>query len=159
MSIWHKYFENTCNSYQAIMESAGHNFFKSIYNSVLTFLVQNIIFQKLWVPQNMQHTAILVSICIFGRHEFFCIVQSVQQLNTSWTVQKSNPGADEIFHTHPDWPCGPPSLLYNRDSVSFLGIKWPRLGVDHPPLTSINVKERVELYPYSPYGPPWPVTR
>jgi len=25
----------------------------------------------------------------------------------------SNPCGDEIFHTCPDWPWGPPSLLYN----------------------------------------------
>jgi hypothetical protein len=30
-----------------------------------------------------------------------------------WTVQGSNPGGDEIFRTCPDWPWGPPSLLYN----------------------------------------------
>jgi len=29
-----------------------------------------------------------------------------------WTVWGSNSSGDEIFHTHPDWPWGPPSLLY-----------------------------------------------
>jgi hypothetical protein len=32
---------------------------------------------------------------------------------TGWTVQGSNPGGGEIFCTHPDWPWGPPSLLYS----------------------------------------------
>ena len=30
-------------------------------------------------------------------------------------------------------------------------------GVDHPPPSSAKVKERVELYLFSPSGPSWPV--
>jgi hypothetical protein len=40
---------------------------------------------------------------------------------------------------------------------SFLGVKRPGRGVDHPPPSSAEVKERVELYIYSPSGPSWPV--
>jgi hypothetical protein len=40
---------------------------------------------------------------------------------------------------------------------SFPGVKRPGCGVDHPSLTSAEVKERVKLYLYSPYGPSWPV--
>jgi hypothetical protein len=40
---------------------------------------------------------------------------------------------------------------------SFPGIKRPRRGVDHPPPSSAEVKEIVELYLYSPSGPSWPV--
>ena len=40
--------------------------------------------------------------------------------------------------------------------VSLPGVKWPGRGVDHPPPSSTKVKERVELYPYSPSGPSWP---
>jgi hypothetical protein len=40
---------------------------------------------------------------------------------------------------------------------SFPGVKRPGRGVDHPP--SAEVKERVELYIYSPSGPSWPVLR
>jgi len=40
---------------------------------------------------------------------------------------------------------------------SFLRVKRPRRGVDHPPLPSAEVKERVELYLYYPSGPLWPV--
>jgi hypothetical protein len=40
---------------------------------------------------------------------------------------------------------------------SFPGIKRPERGVDHPPPSSAKVKERVELYLYSPSGPTWPV--
>jgi hypothetical protein len=41
---------------------------------------------------------------------------------------------------------------------SFPGVKQPRRGVDHPPPSSVEVKERVELYLYSPSGPSKPVT-
>jgi len=40
---------------------------------------------------------------------------------------------------------------------SFTRVKRPGRGVDHPPTSSAEVKERVELYLYSPYGPSWPV--
>jgi hypothetical protein len=37
------------------------------------------------------------------------------------------------------------------------GIKWSGRGIYHPPLFRAEVKERVELYLYSPCGPSWPV--
>jgi hypothetical protein len=40
---------------------------------------------------------------------------------------------------------------------SFPGVKRPRRGVDHPPPSSAEVKERVQLYLCSPSGPSWPV--
>jgi hypothetical protein len=41
----------------------------------------------------------------------------------------------------------------------FPGVKRPGGGVDHPPLCKAEVKERVELYLYSPSGSLWPVRR
>jgi hypothetical protein len=40
---------------------------------------------------------------------------------------------------------------------SFPGVNRPGRGVDHTPPSSAEVKERVELYLYSPSGPSWPV--
>ena len=40
---------------------------------------------------------------------------------------------------------------------SFPGVKRPGRGVDHPALSSAEVKERVELYFYSPPEPSWPI--
>ena len=37
------------------------------------------------------------------------------------------------------------------------GVKWWGRGIDHPPPSSAKVKERVELYLYSPSVPSWPV--
>jgi len=61
----------------------------------------------------------------------------------------------EIFRTHPDWPWGPPNLLHG--TRFFPGVKLRGHGVDHPPPSSAGVKERVEIYLYSPSGPLWPV--
>jgi hypothetical protein len=74
-----------------------------------------------------------------------------------WTVRGSNPGGGEIFRSRPDRPWGPPSLLYDGYRVSFPGVKRPGRGADHPPSSSARVKERVELYLYSPSGPSWSV--
>ena len=35
---------------------------------------------------------------------------------------------------------------------SLSGLKWPTRGVDHPPSSSVEVEETVELYLYSPMG-------
>jgi hypothetical protein len=43
------------------------------------------------------------------------------------------------------------------DTGSFPGVKRPGRKVDHPPPSSAEFKERVELYLYSPSGPSWPV--
>jgi len=41
---------------------------------------------------------------------------------------------------------------YIMGTGSFLGVKRPGRGVDHPTPPSAEVKERVELYLYSPSG-------
>jgi len=38
---------------------------------------------------------------------------------------------------------------YIMGTAAFPGVKRPGRGVDHPPLSSAEVKERVELYLYS----------
>jgi hypothetical protein len=74
----------------------------------------------------------------------------------SWMVRESNPGEGEIFSTRPDRPWGLPSLLYNGYRVIPGGKvagawRWPSTP------SSAKVKERVQLYLYSPSGPSWPV--
>jgi hypothetical protein len=72
----------------------------------------------------------------------------------------NSPGSEsqwggEIFHTCPDRPWGPPSLLYSGYRV-FPGVKWLGHGIDHSPPSGAEVKESVEsvgLYLYSPSGP------
>ena len=59
----------------------------------------------------------------------------------------------EIFRFCPDRLWGPSSLLHNGYRVSFQGVKRPGRGVGHPPSSSAEVKERVELNLYPPSGP------
>ena len=59
---------------------------------------------------------------------------------------------------HPPRPVrGPPSLPQNWYRVFFLGVKRPGRGVNHPPTSSAEIKERVELYLYVPSMSAWPV--
>jgi len=51
----------------------------------------------------------------------------------------------------------PVSYSYTMCTGSFLGVKRPGRGVSHPPPSSAKIKERVELYLYSPFGISWPV--
>jgi hypothetical protein len=68
-----------------------------------------------------------------------------------------NAGGGEIFRTRPDSPWGLPSLMYNEYCVSCPGAKRPRRGFNHQTTSSAEVKDRVELYFYSPSEPSWPV--
>ena len=84
------------------------------------------------------------------------IAQSVlaTALRTGQSGDRIPVGARFSAPVHRPW--GPPSLLYNGYRV-FPGGKaagawrWP------PTPSSAEVKERVELYLYSPFGPSWPV--
>ena len=59
---------------------------------------------------------------------------------------------------HPPRPAlEPTSLLHNGYRVSLSGVKRPERGVNRPPQSSAEVKERVELCIYFPSAPSWPV--
>ena len=68
----------------------------------------------LFILQNVFIKCICMLMCA-------AIAQPVQQLATGWTVWVSNSGGSEIFRACPDWPWGPPSLLYNGCRVFFRG--------------------------------------
>ena len=55
------------------------------------------------------------------------------------------------------------SLAPNQPPVQWVpallpGVKRPGIGVDHPPPSSAEDKERVEIYLYNYSGPSWSVT-
>jgi hypothetical protein len=56
-------------------------------------------------------------------------------------------------HTDP----GAHPASYKMGTRSFLGVKRPCCAADHPPPSTADVKERVEIYLYSPSGTLWPV--
>jgi len=84
------------------------------------------------------------------------IAQAVKRLATNWRVRGSNPNGGEAFRTRPEWPWGPPSLDEGY-RASFSGekaagtLRWPRTS------SRADVKERVELYLFSPSLPSWSV--
>ena len=61
----------------------------------------------------------------------------------------------EIFRSRLAGPRAHPAS-YTMGTGSFPGVKRPVRGVDYPPPSSAEVKERVELYLYSPSGLSWP---
>jgi hypothetical protein len=46
---------------------------------------------------------------------------------------------------------------YTMGTRSFLEVKQLGHGFNYPPPSSTKVKERVELYHYSPFWPSWPL--
>ena len=49
------------------------------------------------------------------------------------------------------------AVSYKMSTGSFPGLKRPGRGVNHPSPSSAEVKERVELYLYTPSVPLWQV--
>jgi len=80
-----------------------------------------------------------------------------EKFTTDWMVQGLNPNVDKIFCIHPDQAWGPHSLPYNKHQVFFPQIQHPGHGINHPPPSSTEVKERVQLHLYSPSRSSWPV--
>jgi hypothetical protein len=60
------------------------------------------------------------------------------------------PVGGEIFCTYPDWPWGPFSHLYKGYRVFPRGKVRPGRDADPSPPSNARVKNRVELYLYSP---------
>ena len=85
------------------------------------------------------------------------IAQSVQRLGRGWTVRGSNPVPEARFSAPVQTLPGAHPASYTMGTGSFLGVDWPGRGFDHPPPSSAEVKERVELYLYSPSGSLWRV--
>jgi hypothetical protein len=69
------------------------------------------------------------------------IAQSVQRLATGWTVRRSSPGGGEIFRTRPDRTLRPTQPPITKGTGSFLGVKRPGHGVDHPPHQATRLKK------------------
>jgi hypothetical protein len=84
------------------------------------------------------------------------VAQSVQRLVTGWTVRnrilvgaKFSALVQAGYEVH--------RASYTMGTESFPGVKRPRRGVDHPSLSSVEAKERVELHLYPSFGPSWTV--
>ena len=72
------------------------------------------------------------------------IAQSFQRLATGWTVRGSNLGGGGFSAPVQTGP-GPHPASYTMCTGSFPGVMRPGRDVDHPPQSTVEVKERVEL--------------
>ena len=70
-----------------------------------------------------------------------------------WMVQESNPGGGTRFSAPLQTSSGAHPASYAMGTWSFPGVKQPGYGIDHPPPSSAEVKERVKLHYYSPSEP------
>jgi len=69
-----------------------------------------------------------------------------------WTVRGSNPSGGVRFFTPVQTGPGTHPASFPMGTGSFPGVKQPGHGIDHPPPSRAEVKERVELYFYSLLG-------
>jgi len=67
----------------------------------------------------------------------------------------SNPGLGEVFLTRPVCLWDHPAS-YTMGTGYFPGVKRPGHGFFHPPTSSAEVRERVELHLYYKFGVSWP---
>jgi hypothetical protein len=77
-------------------------------------------------------------------------------VGTATRYELDGPGIEsrwggKIFSTRPERPWAYPAPC-TMGTGSFPGVKQLGRGVNHPPPSSAKVKERVELYLYSPSG-------
>ena len=84
----------------------------------------------------------------FGSYRRFVYWLDVPGIESRWGARFSSP-VQTGSEAHP--------ASYTMGTGSFPGVKRPGRAVDHPPPSSAEVKQRVQLYLYSPSGPSWPV--
>ena len=92
-------------------------------------------------PKRLNRTPGVLSLLLNGLGRAVCVAGMAPRYRLDTPVIESQWG--EIFRTRPDRPWGPPSDLYNEYRVSFPVVKLPGRGVDHPPPSSAEVKEKV----------------
>jgi len=92
----------------------------------------------------------------YAVNRWAAIAQSVEQLAMGLTVRGSNPGGGTRFSTSIQIDYGAHPASYTMGTGSFPGVRRPGRGVDHPPTSSSEAKEIVELYFYSPLESSWP---
>jgi len=101
------------------------------------------------------------SICLlqnlFGLLNWERTAYSVDGIATRYELD--GPGIE--CQWRPDFPhlsrpaLEPIQTPYSRHRISYPGVKWSGRGTDHPPESSVEVKETVELQVCSPSGLSW----
>ena len=102
-----------------------------------------------------------LGICIYC---FLALVHSLREANLIYSdyLRAARSGyrisvGSRLYATFQTGPGAHPA--YYKIGTGYLsrGLRRPGRGVNHPPPSSAEVKERVELYFYNSPGPSWPV--
>jgi len=74
-----------------------------------------------------------------------------------WAVRGLNPVMETRFSAPVQTVLVAHPVTYTKSTGCFLTLKRPGHGFDHPPSSSAEIKERVELYLCYLSGPLWPI--
>jgi len=116
----------------------------------------------------LQYVVTIIRVCfilLWGTYYLYLYVDATMGRDSSVGIATryglDGPGIESRWGTRLSAPVqtdpGAHPASYTMGTGSLLGVKRPKRGVDHPPASSAEVKENVELYLYSPFGPSWPV--
>ena len=79
--------------------------------------------------------------------------ESMDEVQTQYQrIQKKSTVEARVSASVQTGPWGPRNPLFYRYLVSFPGVKKPERGINHPPPSNAEVKEKVELTPIPPLG-------
>jgi hypothetical protein len=126
---------------------------KFLYFVSLLFALQTFHFQNICI-----HT--LISVILYPHYLSFLWFSDLMQIHyfgrysDSLRTGLSGDRISEKARYSTPLQTGSGALSLRSDELS---LKRPGRGVDHPATASVDIKERVELYLHSPFGPSWPV--
>jgi hypothetical protein len=101
-----------------------------------------------------QHTLRHLKIVVLNYHSSSCLVNYVCWYRHLLLAGRSGDRISvEARFSSSFWQgLGAHPASYTMGAGSFPGVKGPGRGANHPPLSSAEVKERVDLYVYPPQG-------
>jgi hypothetical protein len=126
-----------------------------VYHLFVLILSVNL---RLWPPPPQTLGCIWLTYFIFVRRSRDSSVGMATHYGLDGPGIESRWGRDFLHLPRPAlWPTQSPLQWVLFISPEGGGVKRPGRGIEHNPPSSAEVKERVELYPYSPSGPSLPV--
>ena len=154
---------NMCYKFCSYLSSSGIRYMTFKSQNAFIFqicetsqIVQVIIFMQQFKYRPFFCFLFVVFLCFMSSCLWAGIAQSVQRLTTGWTSGDRVPvGMRYSIPIQTGVGVHPASCTMGTGS--FLGAKRSVRGIDHPPPSGAEAKERGGLYIYSPTGSSWPV--